>query len=131
MDKLTRAAGQAIKGALKVMKGNRVLLVTDKQKMKIAEALAYWCKKAGAETTTYLMTETLRPITRVTSLLAGMMEKQNVMMYMLDARIEEKTFRAMRYRELYQWPLLVAIILGVIEALLTGRRPRPIEAQWR
>ena len=40
---------------------------------------------------------------------------------------QDKTFRAMRYRELYQWPLFAAIVLLVVEALLTGRRPTSAE----
>jgi flagellar hook assembly protein FlgD len=36
--------------------------------MRIAEALAYWGRKRGAEVTTYLMTETLRPITGPTEI---------------------------------------------------------------
>ena len=93
MDKLLSAGKNAILSALKVRKGERVLLVTDKQKMPIAEALAYWCKKTGAETTTYLMTETLRPITGPTKLFEEMIKQVSVTMYMLDARIEEKPFR--------------------------------------
>lgn len=93
MDKLTRAAWRAVTGALKIKKGEQVLLVTDRQKMPIAEALAHWCKKAGAETTTYLMTETLRPITGPTRLFTLMIEKAGVTLYLLDARIEEKPFR--------------------------------------
>ena len=93
MDKLAAAAKQAILGALKIKKGEEVLLVTDRQKMKLAEAFAFWCKKAGAETTTYLMTETLRPITGPTKLFASLIENANVTLYMLDARIEEKPFR--------------------------------------
>jgi leucyl aminopeptidase (aminopeptidase T) len=61
--------------------------------MRIAEALAFWAKKAGAEVTTYLMTETLRPITGPTSLFEMMMKKATVTTYMLDARVEEKPFR--------------------------------------
>ncbi|MBN1919283.1 MAG: VWA domain-containing protein [Verrucomicrobia bacterium] len=34
------------------------------------------------------------------------------------------TFRSLRYHELYQWPLFMAMVLLVIEALLSGRRPR-------
>ena len=93
MDKLIGAGKNAILNALKIKKGEWVLLVTDKQKMPVAEALAYWCKKVGAETTTYLMTETLRPITAPTKLFEEMIKKVNVTMYMLDARIEEKPFR--------------------------------------
>jgi Ca-activated chloride channel family protein len=40
---------------------------------------------------------------------------------------QEKTFRAIRYRELYQWPLFAAIVLVVVEALLSGRRPGAVE----
>jgi aminopeptidase len=93
-DRLLSAAERAVNQSLKIRKGESFLLVTDKQKMEIAEALAYWAKEAGAETTTYLMTETLRPITGPTKLFQGAIEKASVITYMLDARIEEKPFRS-------------------------------------
>ena len=51
MDRLYSAAKRAIVSSLKVKKGEKLLLVTDRQKMKIAEALAYWAKKGGAAVT--------------------------------------------------------------------------------
>ena len=93
MDKLYSAAKKAIKNSLKLKRGEKLLLVTDRQKMKIAEALAHWAKKSNAEVTTYLMTETLRPIHAATSLFEAMIKKANATIYMLDARIEEKPFR--------------------------------------
>ena len=93
MDRLMSAAKQAVTGSLKVRKGENFLIVTDRQKMKIAEALAYWGKRRGAQVTTYLMTETLRPITEPTEIFKLMMKKADVSVYMLDARVEEKPFR--------------------------------------
>lgn len=57
-DQLDQAAERAIKQSLKLRRGESFLLVTDEEKLEIAEALACWAKKVGAETTTYLMTET-------------------------------------------------------------------------
>ncbi len=91
--KLYQAAEKAIFQSLKLKPRESFLLVTDKQKMEIAEALAFYAKKAGAETTTYLMTETLRPITEPTKLFKLLTEKADVITYLLDARIEEKPFR--------------------------------------
>ena len=68
MDELSQAAEKAIMQALAMKEGEQFLMVTDKYKMEIAEALAYWAQEAGAETTTYLMTESLRPITEPTTL---------------------------------------------------------------
>ena len=93
MDKLYSAAKKAINNSLKLKKGEKLLLVTDRQKMKIAEALAFWAKKTGGEVTTYLMTETLRPIDAPTSIFKTMMKNANATIYMLDARVEEKPFR--------------------------------------
>jgi leucyl aminopeptidase (aminopeptidase T) len=93
MDKLHQAAEKAIKQALSLKEGEQFLLVTDKQKLDIAEALAYWAEKIGAETTTYLMTETLRPIAEPTTLFRMLCAKASAMAYVLDARIEEKPFR--------------------------------------
>lgn len=93
MNKLLLAAEKAIKQCLRLHKGERFLLVTDKEKMEIAEALAFWAKRVGAETTTYLMTETLRPIIEPTRLFKEMAKRSTAIAYMLDARIEEKPFR--------------------------------------
>jgi leucyl aminopeptidase (aminopeptidase T) len=93
MDKLYSAAKRAIVQSLKVKRGEKLLLVTDRQKMKIAEALAYWAKQSGAEVTTYLMTETVRPITEPTAIFKEMIAMAEVTMYMLDARVQEKPFR--------------------------------------
>ncbi len=93
MDELKQAAKRAIVQSLSLEKGEQFLLVTDKHKLEIAEALAYWARETGAETTTYLMTETLRPITEPTTLFRLLCVKATAMAYMLDARIEEKPFR--------------------------------------
>ena len=93
MTKLLRAGEKAVKQSLRLRKGEKFLLVTDKEKMEIAETFAYWAKKIGAETTTYLMTDTLRPITQPTRLFIEMATKATAIAYMLDARIEEKPFR--------------------------------------
>lgn len=93
MDKLYNAAKKAINNSLKLKRGEKLLLVTDRQKMKIAEALAFWAKRAGGEITTYLMTETLRPIDAPTSIFKTMMKNADATIYMLDARVEEKPFR--------------------------------------
>jgi len=61
--------------------------------MNIAEALAYWAKEKKAEVTTYLMTETLRPITGPTEMFKSMMRKADATIYMLQGRVEEKPFR--------------------------------------
>jgi aminopeptidase len=94
MNPLDRAAEKAVKHSLQLKKGEHFLLISDRQKMEIAERFAYWAKRAGAETTTFLITETLRPITGPTELFRAMAEKATAMAYMLDARIEEKPFRA-------------------------------------
>lgn len=91
--KLYAAAEKAVKQSLRIKAGEHFLLVTDKAKMEIAEAFAFWAKECGAETTTYLMTETLRPITEPTKLFRMLAESPKVMVYMLDARIAEKPFR--------------------------------------
>ncbi len=99
MIKLYEAAGRAVNQSLKLRKGERFLLVTDKQKLEIAEAVAYWAKRAGAETTTYLMTETLRPITEPTRLFKELAKRAKVFVYMLDARSAEKPFRSFMVTE--------------------------------
>jgi len=90
---LFQAAEKAIKQVLCLRDGEHFLLVTDKEKLEIAEALAYWAKESGTETTTFLMTETLRPISDPTELFKELINKASALAYVLDARIEEKPFR--------------------------------------
>jgi len=94
MNKLYQAADKAINQALKIRKGDKLLLITDEPKLDIADALAYWAGKTGAEVTTYLMTEPLRPITAPTSLFQEMAKRATVIAYVLDGRIQEKPFRS-------------------------------------
>ncbi|MBD3180006.1 MAG: hypothetical protein GF417_10620 [Candidatus Latescibacteria bacterium] len=93
MNSLYKAARKAVNDCLKLKKGENLLLVTDKKKMQIAEAVAYWAGEKKAQVTTYLMTETLRPITEPTEIFKTMMRKADASIYMLDARVEEKPFR--------------------------------------
>lgn len=91
--KLYAAADRAINQALRVRKGEKYLLVTDTPKLEISEALAFYAKQAGAETTTYLMTETLRPITGPTRQFKELIRGANVTTYLLEGRFAEKPFR--------------------------------------
>jgi leucyl aminopeptidase (aminopeptidase T) len=93
MNRLYRAAERTVIQSLKLKKGESFLLVTDTPKLEIAEAIAFFARRAGAETTTYLMTETLRPIDAPTKLFCKLIEAADAVLYMLDARIEEKPFR--------------------------------------
>jgi len=93
VDDLYKAAGKAIRQSLRLRPGERFLLVTDTAKLEIAQALAFWAKRAGAETTTYLMTETLRPVVAPTRLLREAAERATAIAYVLEARAEEKPFR--------------------------------------
>ena len=78
---------------MKLKPGESFLLVTDTPKLPIAEAIARAAKAAGAETTTYLMTETLRPIQEPTRLFRELIARAQAILYMLEGRIEEKAFR--------------------------------------
>src|SRR4030042_6299633 len=98
-NKLYSAADRAINQAVRLKPGDKCLLVTDKQKMDIAEALAYYAKQAGAETTTYLMTETLRPITEPTRQFKELIRGASVTTYLLEGRFSEKPFRGFMVSE--------------------------------
>lgn len=91
--KLSQAADRAVNQALRIRKGEKYLLVTDTPKLEIAEALALYAKQAGAEVTTYLMTETLRPITGPTRQFKTLIEGASVTTYLLEGRFPEKPFR--------------------------------------
>jgi len=98
-NKLYSAADRAINQALRLRPGEKFLLVTDTQKLEIAEALAFYAKRAGAETTTYLMTETLRPITEPTRQFKDLIRGASVTVYMLEGRFPEKPFRGFMVAE--------------------------------
>jgi len=97
--KLSQAADKAVNQALRLKPGEKFLLVTDRQKLEIAEALAYQAKRAGAETTTYLMTETLRPITEPTRQFKDLIRGASATAYLLEGRFPEKPFRGFMVAE--------------------------------
>lgn len=90
---LLTAAERAAKGALKVKPAEQVVLVTDSQKLRVAEALAYWFNHIRAETTTYLLIEPLRPNKKLTGLLPSMVGRADLTVCLLEARPDEKAFR--------------------------------------
>jgi leucyl aminopeptidase (aminopeptidase T) len=97
--RLYAAAERAITQALRLKPREKYLLVTDAPKLEIAEALAYYAMQAGAETTTYLMTETLRPITGPTRQFKELIRGANVTTYLLEGRFPEKPFRGFMVAE--------------------------------
>ena len=97
--KLALAADRAVNGALRLKPGEKLLLVTDTPKLRIAEALALAAKKAGAEVTTYLMTETLRPITGPTRQFKELIRGASATIYLLEGRFPEKPFRGFMVAE--------------------------------
>jgi len=94
MNKLDRAARKAVGQCLKLKPSDRFLLVTDEAKLDIAEALAFWARRSGAETTVYLMAEALRPIAQPTGLFREMAGRATALAYVLESRLEEKPFRS-------------------------------------
>jgi leucyl aminopeptidase (aminopeptidase T) len=98
-DKLASAADRAVRQSLRLKTGEKLLLVTDTAKLQIAEALALAAKKAGAEVTTYLMTETLRPITAPTRQFKELIRGASATIYLLEGRFPEKPFRGFMVAE--------------------------------
>ena len=98
-NKLYAAADRAVNQALRLKPGEKYLLVTDTPKLEIAEALAFHAKKAGAEVTTYLMTETLRPITEPTRQFKELIAGASATTYLLEGHFPEKPFRGFMVAE--------------------------------
>ncbi len=98
-NKLYAAADRAVNQALRLKTGEPYLLVTDVPKLEIAEALAFHAKRAGAEVTTYLMTETLRPITEPTRQFRELIRGAAATTYLLEGRFPEKPFRGFMVAE--------------------------------
>lgn len=93
MTRLARAADKAVRGSLRLKPADRFLLVTDEPSLEVAEALAGAARAAGAETTTYFLAEALRPVAEPTELLKLMVRRATAMAYVLQPRLQEKTFR--------------------------------------
>jgi leucyl aminopeptidase (aminopeptidase T) len=98
-NKLYAAADRAVNQALRLKPGEKYLLVTDTPKLEIAEALAFHAKRAGAEVTTYFMTETLRPITEPTRQFRELIRGASATTYLLEGRFPEKPFRGFMVAE--------------------------------
>ena len=98
-NKLYAAADRAVNQALRLKPGEKYLLVTDTPKLEIAEALAFHAKRAGAEVTTYFMTETLRPITEPTGQFRELIRGASATTYLLEGRFPEKPFRGFMVAE--------------------------------
>jgi len=98
-NKLYAAADRAVNQALRLKPGEKYLLVTDLPKLEIAEALAFHAKRAGAEVTTYFMTETLRPITEPTRQFRELIGGAAATTYLLEGRFPEKPFRGFMVAE--------------------------------
>ena len=98
-NKLFAAADRAVNQALRLKPGEKYLLVTDLPKLEIAEALAFHAKRAGAEVTTYFMTETLRPITEPTRQFRELIRGASATTYLLEGRFPEKPFRGFMVAE--------------------------------
>ncbi len=98
-NKLYAAADRAVNQALRLKPGEKYLLVTDAPKLEIAEALAFHAKRAGAEVTTYFMTETLRPITEPTRQFRELIRGASATTYLLEGRFPEKPFRGFMVAE--------------------------------
>ncbi len=94
MGSLEGAARRTVEDALGLKEGEQFLLVTDEPKLEIARAVASAAASRGAEVTTYLMVESLRPIVGPTRLFDSLIRQADATLYMLDARAEEKPFRA-------------------------------------
>ena len=94
IDRLHRAARRVIQQSLIVRRNESVLLVTDEAKLDISRALADWIHRTGAETTTYLLPECIRPVKRPTRLVRLLAKKADCIIYALESRIEEKAFRS-------------------------------------
>jgi leucyl aminopeptidase (aminopeptidase T) len=107
-----------VRDCLAVKKGENIILVTDEQKLPIARHVAKFIKERKAEVTTYLMAESVRPITEATKLLQVIMKRADAIIYMLDARLKEKSFRSamvahgMKYNRICMMP-------GITEDMMT------------
>ena len=83
----------AVKNCFNIKPSENVLIVTEKEKLPIAEGFAEAIKKGGAEVDTYLLNEALRPISEPTKGFRGLIENMDLVVYILRSVAQEKTFR--------------------------------------
>ena len=90
---LYEAAEKAVKQSFKIKKGEKCVLVTDKENEPIANAIVKFMKEVGAEVNVYYLIENARPYTEVPSVLEKMFENSDFMLYAIKHMSGEKAFR--------------------------------------
>jgi len=88
------AAKQAIQGSLRVRQGEEVLVVVDRDALPFGEAVAYWCKTAGASVNTFYMADAARPYSKPTKAFSDLISRADVTIYAIRSIAEEKPFRS-------------------------------------
>lgn len=83
----------AVKNCFNVKPGESVLVVTEKEKLSIAEGFADAIKREGGEVDTYVLNEALRPVAEPTKGFRILIENMDLVIYILKSVAQEKTFR--------------------------------------
>lgn len=93
MTSLDNAVNTAVNSCLKIRSGEKVLLVTDSDKLKITEVFSRAAKEKGAEVDVYYMAEGCRPYIETSKILEEMLRSCDVLVYSLKGMAAEKPFR--------------------------------------
>ncbi|MBN2492494.1 MAG: aminopeptidase [Planctomycetes bacterium] len=99
---LLHAAERATKGALRVKPAERVVLITDRHALSIAEAFVHWFHHVRADLVTCLLAEPLRPADVLPAFLRRLVERADLTVCLIEERVRERRWR----QELAQAALL-------------------------
>jgi len=78
-----------VKDCLSIKHDEEVVIVTDKNKLKITEDLAYFVKKFGGKVSVFYIPEKIRPIEKITEIHAISLISADVVIYILEMDSDE------------------------------------------
>jgi len=93
MEKMIRAAKEALLHVLSLKPGERVLVVTDKKRKPVGEAFYRAARQIGAEAEMYLLPEDKRPLSEIPEEMPPLLEGKDVVINAFIGMSEETPFR--------------------------------------
>ncbi len=110
-----------VEGCLKAKPGEKAAIFTDKSRLDIADELAGYLARSGAEVTILIIPESLRPLTEITDIQAYALSSTDIVIYVLAAESNvidlspEVAFRDFLYRLPLQHKGRVCMMPGFTE----------------
>lgn len=89
---LIEAAERAAKGAIRVKPGERTVILTDTERLDVAEAFAHWSNHVRSDTTLLYYPDSMRPIRGFFGQLRALVSGADLTMLLVGAHDEENDF---------------------------------------